>query len=227
MTPYYEHGGITIYHGDCREILPGLKAPAVITDPPYGFGSYVTDTYPDIPLVMGCGETVALFGYPETLCQWCIDIGRAPIEWVTWWPTNAVAKAGGRHGGIPRQVEAIAIFGTEVDGAAIRETRSTRSTLHHGLSDTVRLGDVWRDASPGIGFNSHLRRHPNEKPLTLMSKLVLLCSAAGDLIIDPFMGSGTTLEAAKHNGRRAIGVELEEAHCETAAKRLSQEVLFA
>lgn len=68
--------------------------------------------------------------------------------------------------------------------------------------------------------------HPTTKPLKLMSELMRLFSNEDELILDPFMGSGTTLRAAKDLGRKAIGIEIEEKYCEIAAKRLSQEVLF-
>lgn len=66
--------------------------------------------------------------------------------------------------------------------------------------------------------------HPCPKPLNLYLWLVGQCSEPGQLIIDPFAGSGTTLLAAKQLNRRAIGIEIEEKYCEIAAKRLSQEV---
>jgi site-specific DNA-methyltransferase (adenine-specific) len=230
VKPYYEHGGITIFLGDCREILPalGVVAGAVLADLPYGFGHYERDCALALGPVMAAAPRVALFGYPELLCQWCIDIGRAPSEWITWWPSNAVLKAGGRHRDVPRQVECIAIFGDGLRADDVRSPRSDNRLRINGdrcTSDTVRAGDVWRDASPGIGILAKQRLHPNEKPLALLHKLVLLCSMPGELIIDPTMGSGTTLRAAKDLGRRAIGIELDERHCETAAHRLSQQVL--
>lgn len=69
------------------------------------------------------------------------------------------------------------------------------------------------------------RQHPNEKPLAMITDMLTLVSHDADLILDPFMGSGTTLRAAKDLGRRAIGIELEEKYCEIAARRLAQEVL--
>jgi site-specific DNA-methyltransferase (adenine-specific) len=228
MKPYYDEGGIVIYCGDFRDVLPGLGVvDAVIADLPYNFGAYKTDVAVPIAPVMAAAPRVALFGYPETLCQWCIEIARAPTEWITWWPSNAAAKAGGRHRLLNRQVECIAVFGEGLYPDEVREPRSdNRPRVNGEVSETVRACDVWRDASPGIGFNSHERLHPNQKPLTLLHKLVALCSSVGELIIDPTMGSGTTLRAAKDLGRRAIGIDLVEVNCETAAKRLRQEVLF-
>ncbi len=69
--------------------------------------------------------------------------------------------------------------------------------------------------------------HPTEKPLRLVRELVRLCSEPGSLVLDPFMGSGTTLRAAKDEGRRAIGIEKDERYCELAAARLGQEILFS
>jgi DNA modification methylase len=109
----------------------------------------------------------------------------------------------------------------------VRQARAdNRPRVNGEVADTVRAGDVWRDPSPGLGFNHAERLHPNEKPLSLMVKLVALCSREGELVVDPTMGSGTTLRAAKDLGRRAIGIDLVEANCEIAAKRLRQEVLI-
>lgn len=228
MTPYYDEGGIVIYHGDCREIVPRLEhADALIADPPYGFSSYATDREIDPEtFFVTRARTVALMGYPELLVRWCVDIGRVPSEWITWWPSNATVKAGGRHRDVPRESECVALFG-EVYADAVRAPRADNRPLVNGeRADTVRAGDVWRDASPGLGFNAGARLHPNEKPLSLMHKLVALCSREGELIVDPTMGSGTVIRAAKDLGRRAIGIDLVEAHCETAVRRLRQEVLI-
>lgn len=67
------------------------------------------------------------------------------------------------------------------------------------------------------------KQHPTEKPLALMQKIV--GNLADGIIVDPFMGGGTTLVAAQSLGRKAIGIELEERYCEIAARRLDQEVL--
>jgi site-specific DNA-methyltransferase (adenine-specific) len=74
-----------------------------------------------------------------------------------------------------------------------------------------------------ISPNFVTRDHPTEKPLALMRELISKCPPG--VILDPFMGSGTTLRAAKDHGRPAIGIEIEERYCETAARRCSQETL--
>jgi len=68
--------------------------------------------------------------------------------------------------------------------------------------------------------------HPSAKPVALIQYLIQKLSAANNLLLDPFLGSGTTLRACKDLGRRGIGIEIEEKYCEIAARRLEQEVLF-
>jgi len=81
--------------------------------------------------------------------------------------------------------------------------------------------NVWR--IPKIIPQAH--QHPTEKPVELMARCIALFTNEGDLVVDPFMGTGATLRAAKDLGRRAIGIEIEEKYCEIACRRLSQEVL--
>ena len=82
--------------------------------------------------------------------------------------------------------------------------------------------DVWR--VPRDARSEY--EHPAQKPVALAARAIRNSSKAGDLVLDPFAGSGSTLRAAKDAGRRAIGVEVEERYCEVAARRCSQEVLF-
>lgn len=231
MTPYYDQDGVTIWHGDCREIETwDIAGGVTITDPPYGFGAYPTDKAPDavtLAKIIERASSCAIFGYPETLIAWCVATGKVPDEWITWWPSTHKARGVGDN--LPRESECVAVWG-ETHGKRIQRRRKQDAwtlavTRSRGLDpDWCRDGDVWTDAADGIG-NNGAKDHPNAKPESLMRKLVALCSDVGQVVADPFMGSGSTLVAAKQLGRSAIGIEIEERYCEIAAKRLAQGVL--
>lgn len=244
MTPYYQDDTVTIYHGDCRDILPILEWDAGIVDPPYGTGWYETDlvALSSELLCLLAKKPIALFGYPERLCVLLGASQLIPSEWITWWPTNGACR-GFNLAGLRNESEHIAIVGKH-RFKALREPRSSANSRRkyaigykhkdggagrgldtNGDPDSRRLGDVWTDAAPGLAFLSKARQHPNEKPVTLMHRLVDGMSVTGETVFDPFMGSGTTLRAAKDLGRKAIGIEIEESYCEIAAKRMAQEVL--
>ena len=230
--PYYSDELVTLYHGDCRDVLPHVEFDAVVTDPPYGTGFYPTDTdvfTPDLlALLVDRSTTCAVFGWPEWLVGLCVSTGLRPSEWVTWWASNAGTKSAPSKT-IVRESECVAVFGP-VHPVKVARTRplhiftspNQRGTSH-GDPDSRYASDVWTDAAPGVGFHRHLREHPNQKPLSVGVKLAEL--VGGSSLFDPFAGSGTFLVAAKSLGRKAIGVELEERYCEIAAKRLAQGVL--
>jgi site-specific DNA-methyltransferase (adenine-specific) len=230
--PYYSDDAVTIYHGDSREILPTLTADAIITDPPYGTGSYPTDRDPlttdDLLALIGMARFVAVFGWPEHLVRLCAQASVIPDEWVTWWPTNARAGRGFNRTGLIREVECVAAFGTAEWGRLRQQRVQTTTTMPgEGLrgmpqTDQARQGDVWRDEVPNANPNQPPRLHPNQKPIGVMRRLVTITDGT---VLDPFAGSGTTLRAAKDLGRRAVGIELDERFCEIAANRLGQEVL--
>jgi len=88
-----------------------------------------------------------------------------------------------------------------------------------------RCTDLWEINVPYHGFNVQYRLHPHQKPNSLVERLILLGSKENDLILDPFLGSGTTAYCAKKLGRKCIGIEIEEKYCEIAANRCKQEIL--
>jgi hypothetical protein len=197
VTPYYSEDGITIYHADCRDVLPSVFAETVITDPPYGVGfrgEHWDKDVPEIAIALpSLFERVAIVMAPVAMFQF------PPPRWVACWARPASSSRsllGGFNHWSP-----VLLYGD----CKMRVDFKSWHAIQHAYP---------------TGFG-----HPSPKPECLMSWLVDELSEPGETILDPFMGSGTTLRAAKDLGRRAIGIEIEERYCEIAAKRLSQRVL--
>jgi DNA modification methylase len=198
MKPYYEEPGITIYHGDCRDILPTLdKVDLILTDPPYGIGRVMKG---------GKGQ-----GHWTLLCngnEWDVD---APDLTFMMKSANSIVVWGGNYFPLPP---------------------SRCWFVWNKLNAVPTMGQcelAWTSADRPIQcFSAPVGRnnfgHPTEKPLELIVWSIQESRTTGT-ILDPFMGSGTTLRAAKDLGRKAIGIEIEEKYCEIAVKRLRQEVL--
>jgi site-specific DNA-methyltransferase (adenine-specific) len=221
VKPYYEDtaSGITIYHGDCREVLPELatgRATAVVTDPPFGIGFYY-GTYQDDPVT-----------YPDMMRAWIMEasriVGDGPFfvwqampnapRWHEWFPQDfrIFAACKGfvqfRPHAVQNSWDPVVFWG------------SARGTARHRRDFHVQ-------ALAPFGANRPRREHPCARPLEQVRYIVEIATAISDVVLDPFMGSGTTLRAAKDLGRKAIGIEIEERYCEIAAKRLAQEVMFS
>ena len=222
MKPYFTDstGTIQIFHGDCREILPLVKADVVVTDPPfdarthekadYGFRSYKDrigfaplDVEATVPLLLlSARRWVVAFCSLEMLGDYARASGESWVRSGFWRKTNGAPQFTGDRPGQPGE------------GIAI---------MHH--PGKRRWNGGGRHGFWSFPMDTHERQHPTEKPLPLIDALLRDLSEDGETILDPFMGSGTTLRAAKDLGRRAIGIEIEERYCEIAAKRLQQEVL--
>jgi site-specific DNA-methyltransferase (adenine-specific) len=217
VKPYYEDSAVQIFHGDCREIVPQLgKFDLLLTDPPYGI-DYRPD-YGNRRLPNGGWmqrsegvkvhgdnkpfDPVPILKFATHSILWganhyCVRLPDGTGSWLIWDKRCGIVP--------PRCQSDCEIAWSSVD-----------------VGDRIfrHLWDGMLKASErGIS-----RVHPTQKPIELMAwcmKLIPDCQT----IIDPFMGSGTTLRAAKDLGRKAVGIEIEEKYCEIAAKRMSQEVL--
>lgn len=208
MKPYYEHAGITIYHGDCREAVSTMRADVLVTDPPYGIGELWSQGE-----IVGRRGSSRLWGRGETWDNEPTDLNLliSMISRVTSaiiWGGNYYALPASRCWLVWDKVQSFSgadaeLAWTNLD-AAVRVFRLSRIDAYQNRATETKA-------------------HPTQKPLPLMRWC--LSQVPDGVICDPFMGSGTTLRAAKEMGRRAIGIEIEERYCEIAAKRLAQEVL--
>lgn len=217
MKPYYEDvdSGITIYHGNCLEIDAWLDADVLVTDPPYGIG-WSRSANPARRSKAHAGiVNDQNTGYrDEALLRWgekpAVVFGSfyapfpAMLRQVLVWSKPADAGVVGSVTGYRRDCEPIFLVG---DWPKL----------------TVQWSSVIRSHQQSISSVVGETGHPHTKPVDMMRLLLDRCPAR--TVADPFMGSGTTLRAAKDLGRRAIGIEIEERHCETAVRRLGQGVL--
>jgi DNA modification methylase len=213
--PYYDDDGIVIYHADCRNVLPHLpKVDLVLTDPPYGIavntdgrrfsGGHIGKHGNGIGT--GNGLPIANDSAPFDP-SFLLSVGGHQIIW-GWNNFPDLLPRGGCLVWLKRYDEAFGLFLSDAETAWMSKG--------HGVY-------CRRDLSNNAITNE--RAHPTQKPLTLMLWCLDFFPDA-QLILDPFMGSGTTLVAAKRLGRRAIGIEIEQKYCEIAVERLRQYCLF-
>jgi hypothetical protein len=214
VTPYYEDGAVKIYHGDSRILLPRLNAPemgVMVTDPPYGYAHASNrDDSAWRNEAIACDEDTS--ARDEILVLWrdrpALVFGHwkstrpAGTRTVLVWDKGLASGMGDLSMPWKPNWEQIYVLGSGFKGRRDSGVISSYTVV------------TW--ASKG-------RVHPNEKPVGLLRDLLQKCPPG--VVIDPFMGSGTTLRAAKDLGRKAIGIEIEERYCEIAALRMGQEVL--
>lgn len=209
--PYYDRDGITIYCADCRDVLPHLPpVDLVLTDPPYGInlrnhgrstsnytiaGDHSQDVGNDALAIIGNTARI-VFANPKR-------------PWPGEWRQHLVWDKGPAVGG----------------GGDIATCWKQSWELIQ-VADTPPLSGRRDEAVIKFWVGPQdCQDHPAQKPESLLRYLIGKTTDVGDAILDPFMGSGTTLRAAKDLGRRAIGIEIEERYCEIAVRRLQQAVL--
>jgi len=246
-TPYYDRNGITIYCGDCREILPLIPDKSVdllLTDPPYG----ITSNQWDKPmaavnlwlLIKPIAKTYIFTAgqpYSSSLVLYGEDLFKH--EWI--WVKNRGSNFANTIREPMKEHEHILVFsegnwvynpqfqkrngsgGERVKYEVAFRSKSSNYRDFEGREPQI-LPEL-RVPSSIQFFNTEVGLHPTQKPLALFIYLVKTYSNPGNTMIDPFAGSGTTLKACQDLGRKCIGIEIEEKYCEIAVKRLSQEVM--
>ena len=208
MKSYYEDSAVTIYHGDCREILPTLpKCDLVLTDPPYGidYDSSHSKYHNGIARAKVAGDAQPFDASHLPRLGECI-----------LWGGNCFFSS------LPPSTRWLVWCKTMRDDANIRQ-----ADFEMAWTNCLRRSRIFHHLWIGAykASESGVRaEHPTQKPIEVMAWCLNLKPDA-NLILDPYMGSGTTLRAAKNLGRRAIGIELDEKYCEIAARRMQQECL--
>lgn len=222
LTPYWTDGKVSLYLGDCREVTEWLGADVLVTDPPYGRGwkqgwSAKRGGVDGHAGIAGDKDTGlrdwALNAWGDRLAVVFGDLMLAPPAGNK--QTMAYRKppgsgSKGTHAGFRRDLEAIYLVGpwpAGIDAA--------------GSSSLIASGARFQGGA--IGCQSRYG-HPHAKPVDVMETLIAACPPG--VIADPFAGSGSTLVAARNQGRACIGVEVDERYCEMAARRLAQADLF-
>lgn len=220
MKPYYESGGVTLYHGDCRDILPGTwGASLLLTDPPYGIsyrsnhnsgwrdpvrvkwardenfpGIIGDDTPLDPTHLQNAAPLAAIFG--GNYCAAALGPSRC---WLVW----------------DKRVE------TTPDNQSDCELIWTNFNLPCRIYRHLWRGII-RAGEENVSISEKL--HPHQKPIGLLRWIIGYSGIDRGPVLDPYCGSGSTLIAAARLGFPSIGIEIDEAYCEVAAKRLAAEV---
>lgn len=205
MRPYYDHAGVVIYCGDSREMAMPDGVGAVVTDPPYGIHWQPRVNHRESSWKDAARESLTRWLVAPKVCIWggnyYTDQLPPSESWLIW------LKRPSGFDDDPRTYAPLEMAWTNYGGKPHTKTL------------------VWDGGKREGAAINRTFCHPAQKPLELMRWSIVRAGDIHGCIVDPFMGSGTTLEAAKALGYQAIGIELEERYCEIAAKRLQQEAL--
>lgn len=209
--PYYDDGAVKLYHADSRDLLLWLDGDVLVTDPPYGLG-YQTGAMSNarVPLVEEIAgdadsstrdRALSLWGERPAIVfgSWRIPRPERTRQRLIW--HKRTAKPGFTRAPWFSAEEEIYILGSGWMGLPEQNVYVTDDRRDGASGEVARLG------------------HPTPKPVSLMERLIR--HAPPGIIVDPFAGTGSTLIAARNCGRAAIGIEIEERHCRTAADRLT------
>lgn len=213
MTPYYSEDGITIYHADCREVLPFLDpADLLLTDPPYGIGEAAGKNKS-----RGKLAPPRDYGYADWDShppdQWLIEQARSLSRWQIIF--------GGNYFSLPPS-KCWLVWDKDNGGNDFADAELAWTNLDKAVR---RLTYRWAGMLQQPGMPKEDRWHPTQKPEAVMGWALSHAPSDARTVLDPWMGSGTTLVACKRVGLSCIGIEREEKYCEVAVKRLRQGAL--
>lgn len=223
MKPYYQDEFVTIYHDDCRHVVPFLgHFDALVTDPPYGIGEAAGKNKTR-------GKTTC-FGSKRASPAQAKDYGNlswdneTPPVWIfgmLLWYAKYKIIFGGNYFNLPPS-KCWLVWDKENGTTDFADCELAWTNINKAVR---KLTYRWNGMLQEPGRPKEFRQHPTQKPVAVMKWCIGHLPEVPALIVDPFMGSGSTLRAAKDLGIKCVGIEREEQYCEIAARRMSQEVL--
>jgi DNA modification methylase len=218
MKPYYSDDAVTIYHGDAREIVPMLgPVDVVLTDPPYG----IEGSSGPVNLARGKGNYGAAFhDGPAYIRDVIVPIVSGLIRSV---PCVVLTPGNRCLSSYPQPDSFGAFYQPASSGLQVFGNADAQPIFYYGKNALGRNMGV--PCSYVLTEAPQANGHPCPKPLRAWRMLLSNISREGQTVLDPFMGSGTTLRVAKDLGRKSIGIDIEERYCEIAARQCAQEVL--
>lgn len=239
MKPYFQTKTVTLYHADCRDLLPSLTADVVVTDPPYGETSLAWDRWQQgwIDLIQPtsmwvCGSLRMFLQHSSEFANWKLS------QDVIWKKHNGSNFHADRFRRVHEHAlhfyrgtwESVYKSVQVTMDATKRTVRRKERPTHTGAIENSTF--VAQDGGPRLMTSIIEARschghavHPTQKPVAFLAPLIEYACPPAGTVLDPFAGSGSTLVAARDLQRHAIGIEADEAYCESAAKRLEQTVL--
>lgn len=242
--PYYDDGVCTILHGDVLDILPSIEhsVDAVLTDPPYASGTRMEahksssgamlrktternakTRFADRPIELDQMTTTGFVWLMRAVandCRHLLPEGGSFLSFIDW---RQESNLMGALESCNLRIQKSVVWNKGSMGLG-NGFRSQHERIIHAAKGVPTIYD--KSCGDVLTFARVAPiDHPSPKPVGLLQRLLEVVTRPGDEVLDPFMGSGSTLRAAKNIGRRAIGIEVEERYCEIAAQRLSQEVL--
>lgn len=240
-VPYYQDDLVTLYHGNCLDVLPVLTGDAIITDPPYGTTQNKWDSvvpFEDLwPLYdASCSGPVVQFSQGLFTAATMLSNPKNFKYKLTWVKSKATNFLNAKKQPL-RKHEDICVFYKKqptynpqmTQGEAYdKGVRKDALTGSYGDFSPVRVkssGDrypvdvLYHATAESEGKTTH----PTQKPVGLLQTLIRTYTNVGDTVIDPFAGTGSTLIAARREGRKVIGVELDQDYCDSIVQRLKQE----
>lgn len=254
MKPYYDEDGVTIYHGEALSVLASLPSSSVdvlLTDPPYSSGGMFRSDRAVDPAQKYRGWSQNADGSSRKPTAEYGSFGgdcRDQWSWIRWcaaWGTETLRIV--RPSGVafqftdwrqlPATTDAFQFAGWTWQGVLVWDKgvgRPMSGRFRNHLefiawaSNGAHKGAEGQYPSalisvPTVGSSE--REHVTQKPVALLSEMLRVVPGESHRVLDPFMGSGSTLVAAKYAGHTVVGIELDERYCEIAAKRLAQGVL--